>query len=297
MNKKTASVCVVAAGLLWGMIALFVRRLYANGFESMDIVALRSFGALLLMFVFLLIYDRALLKIKWKDIWCFVGTGILSLTFFNWCYFRTIVLTSLSVAAILLYTAPVIVVLLSALLFHERLTGKKVLCMIAAFVGCVLVTGVFSDGGAGLSAKGLLVGLGAGLGYALYSIFGRYAIEKGYSSFTISFYTFFFSVIGTLPLMDAKGMVNRLAVEPVGNLLLIGGLALISTVLPYLLYTLGLTYVENGKASIMASVEPVMATLIGILVFGERLSVMGVLGMALVLGAVVLLNRQDAQAK
>lgn len=291
MNKKWAPACVITAGILWGMIALFVRKLNTNGFESMDIVALRSFGALLLMFMFLLIYNRALLKVKLRDIWCFVGTGILSLTFFNWCYFKTIVLTSLSVASILLYTAPVIVVLLSAFLFKEKLTKKKILCMIVAFAGCVLVTGVLSGGGSGLSAQGILIGLGAGLGYALYSIFGRYAIERGYSSFTISFYTFLFSVIGILPLVDLNELSDRMLESGFSeNLLVTGGLALVSTVLPYLLYTLGLTHVENGKASIMASVEPVVATLLGIVVFGEKLSAMGGIGMLLVLGSVVMLN-------
>lgn len=298
MNEKVASSCIVTAGVLWGLIALFVRGLHTAGFQSMDIVALRSCGALLLMFVFLLIYDKSLLRINIKDIWCFVGTGILSLTFFNWCYFQTITLTSLSVAAILLYTAPMIVVLMSAVLFHERLSAKKILCMFTAFAGCVLVTGVLSAGGAGLNARGILIGLGAGLGYALYSIFGRFSIDKGYSSFTISFYTFLFSSIGTLPLVDLRGVAIRLTgASECRNLLLVGGLALFSTVLPYLLYTLGLMKVENGKASIMASIEPVVATMLGILVFGESLSIMGVVGMILVLGSVVMLNLNGQATK
>lgn len=294
MNKRMASACIVAAGILWGLIALFVRRLNANGLDSMDIVGLRSFGALVLMLVGLLLYDRSLLKIRWRDWWCFAGTGILSLTFFNWCYFKTIVLTSLSVASILLYTAPAIVVVLSAFLFREKLTAKKVVCLAVAFAGCVLVTGVFGSGGAGLSVKGIMIGLGAGLGYALYSIFGRYAIERGYSSFTISFYTFLFSIVGTLPLIKVKMIADKIVeTGALENLMLIGGLALISTVLPYLLYTLGLMQVENGKASIMASVEPVVATLLGILLFGESLSVSGVLGMILVLGSVAALNLKE----
>lgn len=291
MKQKTASVYIVVAGILWGLIALFVRKLNANGFESMDIVLLRSMGAMLLMFFGLLFYDRSLFRIRLKDWWCFAGTGILSLTFFNWCYFKTIVMSSLSVASILLYTAPVIVVVLSAFLFHEKLTVKKVVCLFVAFIGCVLVTGILEEGGSSLSVKSILVGLGAGFGYALYSIFGRYAIERGYSSFTISFYTFLFSTIGTLPLVKTGSVVKRfMDTDSATDLLLIGGLALISTVLPYLLYTLGLMHVENGKASIMASIEPVVATTLGIAVFGETLSTLGVLGIVLVLGSVVALN-------
>ena len=294
MNKKFASASILMAGTLWGIIALFVRGLNANGFESMEIVALRGFGALLLMSAGLLIYDRTLFKIKLKDIWCFVGTGVLSLTFFNLCYFRTMMLTSLSVAAILLYTAPTIVVVLSAFLFKEKITVKKIVCLCVAFLGCAFVTGIFTEGGSDLSWQGILVGLGAGLGYALYSIFGRYAIERGYSTFTISFYTFLFSSIGTLPLVKL-GHIREVIVESDGMkcVLLLLGFALISTVLPYLLYTIGLTQVENGKASIMASIEPVVATLLGIFVYGENLTVQGTIGILLVLGAIVFLNMNE----
>ena len=294
MNKKFASASILMAGTLWGIIALFVRGLNANGFESMEIVALRGFGALLLMFVGLLIYDRTLFRIKMKDIWCFVGTGVLSLTFFNLCYFKTMMLTSLSVAAILLYTAPAIVVVLSAFLFKEKITVKKIVCLCVAFLGCAFVTGILNEGGSDLSWQGILVGLGAGLGYALYSIFGRYAIERGYSTFTISFYTFLFSSIGTLPLVKL-GHIKEVIVESDGMkcVLLLLGFALISTVLPYLLYTIGLTQVENGKASIMASIEPVVATLLGIFVYGENLTVQGTIGILLVLGAIVFLNMNE----
>lgn len=294
MNKKFASASILMAGTLWGIIALFVRGLNANGFESMEIVALRGFGALLLMSAGLLIYDRTLFKIKLKDIWCFVGTGVLSLTFFNLCYFRTMMLTSLSVAAILLYTAPTIVVVLSAFLFKEKITVKKIVCLCVAFLGCAFVTGILNEGGSDLSWQGILVGLGAGLGYALYSIFGRYAIERGYSTFTISFYTFLFSSIGTLPLVKL-GHIREVIVESDGMkcVLLLLGFALISTVLPYLLYTIGLTQVENGKASIMASIEPVVATLLGIFVYGENLTVQGTIGILLVLGAIVFLNMNE----
>ena len=78
--------------------------------------------------------------------------------------------------------------------------------------------------------------------------------------------------------------------------ILVGFLVLyciVTTVLPYLLYTAGLSYVENGPASVMASVEPVVATLLGFLVFSEKPTVSAFLGMALVLAALVLLSATD----
>lgn len=296
MNEKAAggSISILAAGILWGTMGLFVRGLSADGFTSMEIVALRSFGALLFMFIGIFLYNRKLFKIRLKDCWCFIGTGILSLTFFNFCYFRTIMMTSMSVAAILLYTAPILVVLMSAVLFKEKLTGKKMAAMCIAFLGCAFVTGIVGGEGLILSPMGILIGLGSGLGYALYSIFGRYALERGYQSMTISFYTFLFATIGTLFLVPVKDIAAKLAVGNVRNdVLLILGIAFFATVLPYILYTLGLSKVENGKASIMASIEPVVATLLGIIVFHESMTVTGIVGVLLVMGAIILLNLKE----
>ncbi len=288
LSTKYAVTAILMAGILWGMIGLFVRKLTEMGFNSMDVTALRSVAALFLMAGYLLIYKKELMRIKWRDIWCFLGTGVFSLTFFNVCYFKTIQITSLSVAAILLYTAPSIVMLLSALLFHEKITKKKLFSLLLAFFGCILVTGLLREEMV-LSPLGILTGLGAGAGYALYSIFSRYAIERHYHSLTITFYTFLLSGIGIQPFVDAPRLVNKM-VETPEAILFIAALGLCSTVLPYILYTYGLTKVENGKASIMASIEPVAATLLGVFYFKEEMSVDGLLGVMLVLTSIILLN-------
>ena len=167
--KKLAPLFILAAGILWGCIGIFVRRLNAMGLYSMDIVFLRAVATALAMGAFLLIFNRKMFRIRLKDLWCFLGTGICSIVFFNFCYFKAITLTSLSVAAVLLYTAPAIVMVLSFFLFGEKFTKRKVLALVLTFVGCVLVTGVLTDAG-NVTGLGVLTGLGAGLGYALYSI-------------------------------------------------------------------------------------------------------------------------------
>ena len=201
-------------------------------------------------------------------------------------------MTSLSVAAILLYTAPAIVMVLSYFLFREKLTKRKLLALGMTFIGCVLVTGILSETGS-VSAGGILVGMGAGLGYALYSIFSRYALEKGYASLTITFYTFLIAAIASCFLTD-MGKVAQVATDGAGNLLFCLAFGVLCTVAPYLTYTLGLQYVENGKASIIASIEPVTATLLGVILFHEDLTISGVLGIVLVLAALALCNDSKA---
>jgi len=286
--KKVAPIFVLIAGILWGMMGIYVRRLNELHFTTIEIVAVRSVMTALLMAVVLAVYNRKLLKVRLRDIWCFIGTGICSIVFFNYCYFKAITLTSLSVAAVLLYTAPAIVMVLSAVLFHEKITAVKMISLIATFIGCIFVTGLVGDT-SNLTTRGIFVGLGAGLGYALYSIFSRFALQRGYSSLTITFYTFLFACFGALPLSNVKMIVGACA-EDIGMLGFYIIFALVSTVVPYILYTLGLSAMENSKASIVASVEPVAATIFGIVLFKEKMTLNNLIGIILVLGAIVICN-------
>lgn len=289
MKKKTGSILfVLAAGIMWGCMGLLVRPLSDIGLVTMDICFLRGVVTFVVMFAGLLLFDRSALKIKLKDVWCFVGTGALSVSFFNFCYFKTITLTSLSVAAVLLYTAPAFVMVMSFFLFKESMTKKKIVALVLAFIGCVLVSGIVTGSGA-LNAKGILVGLGAGFGYALYSIFGRYALQRGYRSMTITFYTFLFASLTTVFLVDVSSIINIVGTH--SRLGMYGAfMILFVTLFPYLCYTKGLSGMENGTASVIASVEPVVATVLGILIYKEEMTLVNGLGMVFVLLSIVVLN-------
>jgi DME family drug/metabolite transporter len=295
MNRKLAPVFVIASGCLWGSMGIFVRRLDGYGLSSMQIVTLRSCIAVLALWIGIACYNRKLLKIRLRDSWIFLASGCFSVVFFNFCYFKSITLTSLSVAAVLLYTAPIFVMLLSAVLFHEKLTKWKLVSLVLAILGCVLVTGVLQDT-ASVTPLGILLGLGSAVGYALYSVFGRIALMRGYHSLTITAYTFLVSAIGSLLLTDSRGIVKMYAAEP--NMLLFSMLfALVTTILPYILYTFGLSGMQTGKASVLASIEPVTATVIGVLCFQERMSWGNALGIVLVLLALVLAAKTEPEEK
>lgn len=284
-----ASGAILLAGSLWGSIGLFVRALAGTGLSSLQLVFLRSVVTAVGLFFYLLLFRREALKIKWKDIWVFLGTGILSILFFSVCYFSTIQMASLSVAAVLLYTSPVFVMLLSLVFFREKLTGKKILALCCCLSGCALVSGILGAGG--LSLPALITGLLSGLGYSLYSIFGKFAVQKGYGALTTTFYTFLISALAALPFVGLSEIPGKFAAQS-GSPLLMILMGIVTSVLPYLLYTYGLSGTTPGKASIFASVEPVVAMLLGLFFFGEALSISSALGIALVLAAVALLSRE-----
>lgn len=291
--KKFASLFIIAAAVCWGVIGLSTRALAEAGLSSFQICAVRCILAGAGLSAVLGIVSPKTLCIDWRDLWMFFGTGVCSIVFFNVCYFSTIEQTTLSAAAILLYTAPVFVMLMAAVFFREAITGRKIICLILALSGCVLVTGVLS-GQNTMTPLGILTGLGSGFGYALYSIFGRAALAK-YGSLTVTTYTFIVAGICVLPFCRPFEIV-RCTASPsaVGSVLF---LAVVSTVIPYLLYTAGLRYTEAGKASVMASVEPVVASAVGILAFRESMTLSAAVGSLLVLTSVVLLNLPAGKEK
>lgn len=294
-GQRIAYLYVILAAFLWGTLGVYGRIFSAAGLSSLQIVYIRALGAALQLLLLVSLTDRQQLRVRRRDLKYFVGTGILSFTFFNWCYFSAVRLTSLTVASILLYTAPALVMLLSARLFRERLTGRKLLALALTFAGCVLVTGVLSGFDTGLSPLGILAGLGAGLGYALYSIFGKYALRR-YSLLTVTAYTFFVASLALTPFVRLPAIAAVLADYRL--LLLAMALSLLGTVAPFLLYTFALKQIEAGKASVTATLEPVVATSIGVLLYGEDFSAGKLAGIAMVLAAIVLLSlREKAVAR
>mgnify|MGYP001041888375 CR=1 FL=1 len=286
-RQSGAYASILAAAALWGMIGLWNRNLMAGGFTPTDIVVVRNFGGMLLLAAVFAVKDRSVFRVRREHLKYFFGTGVVSVMLFTVCYFSCQQICSLAAASILLYTAPSFVVVLSAVLWHEPVTRKKVLALALTLAGCALVCGVFA-GDLTVTAPGILLGLGSGFFYALYSIFGRYALAH-YPPLTVTVWTFLFAGPASLALLRPAELAGAFAGNPGlwGTAL---ALAVFSTALPYVLYTWGLARMEPGRASILASLEPVAATLTGALVFGEPLGPLTALGIFGVLAGVCILR-------
>ena len=290
---KKSTLFVLAAGVLWGFMGYFVKRLNAIGIESTGAVALRCGVAAICFGLTILLKDPKLFRVKLKDAWCFFGSGILALLFFTCCYFTSMNFIDLSTAAILLYTAPPMVMVMSFFIFGEKFTKKKVLALVMAFAGCCLVSG---RGESAISVIGLLLGLGSGLGYALFSIFARLAMNRGYNSLTVNFWSCLLAALGAM-IIWPPGETFSICTSSASNAILCISMGAISCYLPYYFYTKGLEGMETGRASILASLEPVVATLVGVFIFAQPLSFMSGCGVVLVLGAILVLNVKNNHRK
>lgn len=286
IKDKMNYLYVFLAGASWGIISLFLKPLLNMGFSQIQTVTVRCLIAAFTLGLIMLFTDRSSFKIKLRDIWCFLGTGIASMMFFSIAYFYSMTYNGVCIAVILLYTSPVFVMLLSKILFGEKITVSKIVALILTVVGCAFASGVGSD--QILTFKGLLLGLCSGLGYALYSVFSRYALKRNYKSITVSFYTFLFCGIACLPFAEVLSLPTLVNTKSIFYAL---GLGIVCCVLPYVLYTKGLEKVENSKASVIVAVEPVVASVIGIAVYNETLTPEKLLGIIFVLCAVVICSK------
>lgn len=286
-------IMILAAASMWGTIGFLTRKIAPLGFSSLSLIFYRAITTSAVLALIILLKDKRLFKIKIRDIWIFIGSGIVSFFAFNVCYMLSIGSNSLAAAAILLYTSPVFVMILSVLIFGEKISVKKGAALLFALCGCALVS---FGGEVRISLAGLLLGLGSGLGYALYSIFGTIALNKGYSTLTITFYTFAFASLASLSCADLSTTLP-LFTENAMDIPIVIMFSVWVTVLPYLLYTKGMAYNNATIASIVSTVEPVVAALLGFAFFGENPGLTGVVGIAFVILSILILNFRLAKSE
>lgn len=286
-QARRGALYVILAALGWSTMGPLARLLNAFGLYALEISQVRLISAFLTTGVFLLLRDRSLLRIRLRDLWCFLGTGLCSLLLYCVFYFRAVERVSISIATVLTYMSPIYIMLLGALLFREKITPRKLLALILSIGGCVLVSGVLS--GISGSPDGLLAGFAAGFFYALYSIFAKFAIDRGYQTWTILFYTFGLAAIGCAFVSDWGAIGTALSARPAAiPLCLLFGV--ITCFFPYLFYSMGLQRIELSRASILNCVDVVSSSLLGAVLFQEYPSWSALLGIALILTAIVLLS-------
>lgn len=285
MKKYLGEICVLLAGILWGCISLTVRPLQSFGFSSIQITVVRSIFTVLMLAIYIAIKDVKLFKIKLKDFPIFIGSGLLSFLFFNFCYMSSMRENSVSVACMLMYTSPIWVTIFSRIFFKEKVNPIKIITLFGALGGCVLVA--FSSS-IKITLIGLLFGLGSGLGYGLYSIFGKVASRK-YKPETTTFYTFVVASVCGIPLCNVWELPTLISQNYL-SIAYFCAIALFCTVLTYVFYNIGLTKIEAGIASIIAIIEPVVASIVGFIVYKETLTVWGIFGIVLVVVSLVLLE-------
>ncbi len=280
---------VVLAACMWGTLGLFFRVLHDDfGLSALTIAFLRAGISLVVLICVLALIRPHLLGIPRRAIPFFIAYGFCGVTAFYVSYTQAILQTSVTTAVVLLYTAPAFVTLIAWRMWNEPLDKRKIVALALAFVGCALVARAYDPAALSLNIVGLLFGLGAGLTYALYTVFSKAALAR-YSLWTALVYALSFGVLLLAPLQTLDAFAP-LAQQPTAWIFLLG-LALGPTLGSLSLYTAGLGRVPASNASIIANIEPVVASALAFLILGERLEVLQILGGVMVIAGAVVLSR------
>lgn len=287
--QKSSLLCVIAAGIGWGTSGLFVHWLAPYGFTALQLTAIRGLVSFLCMLVYVLIRNVRLLKAKPLDLLTFFGSGA-ALFGTSAFYFMSMQASSIATGVVLMYTAPVYVMLFSVLFFGETLSRLKLFAVGCMLIGCGLVAGV--AGGMEINAKGVFYGVLSGLSYAAYNIFTKLEMRRRCSPVSATLYNFLTVAIIGLCVCDPTSLGVNMGGDLTATLPLLVAMGLATCFVPYILYTIALKALPAGTASALAIVEPMSATLFGLLI-GEKLTVFSGMGIVLILLAVFLLSRAE----
>ena len=277
---------VGAAASIWGTLGYFAKILYAEGVSFEALVAVRaSVGWVAVLLFVLLARGVRSLWVARRDSLFLVPLGLIGIGVFYLLYFFTVRESTVGTAAILLYSSPAFVSLLAWVFLRETLGVLRVLALTLTFGGIFLVVGGYDPAALEVGPLVLATGLLSGLTYGLYSIFGKPVAGRLDPAVILSYALGFGAV---LLVLFALPTLDTLVDLTLGSYALLLMLAVVHTSLAFGLYTVGLKRLDAGQAAIVATVEPVVAGAIGVVLLGETLTAPKVLGALLVLAGAAL---------
>lgn len=279
---------ILLAATLWGTMGIFYKVLIETyQMTPLGVASMRSLWGGLILGAVILLVRRRLLRIHRRDLPLLLAYGVIGVAGFFVAYAYAVALTGVAVAAVLLYTAPAWVGLIAWRWLGEAMHARVVIALLMTLAGSVLVAGLYDLNTLQVNALGILAGLGAGLGYALWSVFNKVAVQR-YSAWTVQTYGL---LIGAAALLVVVPTAQRASLDDLAAAwpwLL--AMALGPTLGGALSYSLGVRWIPVSIASIVATLEPVIAMVLAYFLFDERLTLPQLAGSALIILAVVLLR-------
>lgn len=282
---------VLLAAALWGTMGVFYKVLIERyEMTPLAVASMRSLWGGLILCAAIVVVKRTLLRIHRRDLPLLIAYGVVGVAGFFVAYAYAVALTGVAVAAVLLYTAPAWVGLIAWRWLGESMHTRVVVALLMTLAGSVLVAGLYDLASLRVNALGILAGLGAGLGYALWSVFNKMAVQR-YSAWTVQTYGLLIGAATLLLVVPTAQRATPDTLRAAWPWLL--AMALGPTLGGALSYSLGVRWIPVSIASIVATLEPVIAMGLAFVLFDERLTVPQLVGSGLIIGAVVLLRPGD----
>lgn len=286
-NPVKGYLCVVAAAIMWASSGVAGKALFAGGITPFELVQIRVTLSTLLLAIIFCLHDRNVFRIRSKDLGYFLLLGGVAMAFVQITYFYAVSKIQVAAAVFLEYLAPILVAFFSICFWKERLTLTKFLSLVISLAGCYLVVGGYNLHLLKMNRVGILCGLSAALCFAAYTLIGERMMQR-YSPWTVLFYAFLFATF-TWHIISPP-FQYLWASHSLGQWGWLLYISVIGTVIPFALFFMGINHIRSTRASITATLEPIAAGLLAYLFLGEGLAPLQIVGGAMVVGAIVLLQ-------
>jgi drug/metabolite transporter (DMT)-like permease len=278
---------VVLAATCWASGASASKFLFNSGVTPFQLVQLRITTAAAFLFLWMLCRRRLWLRIERGDVLYFLLLGTLGMAAINITYLYAISKLNVAAALILEYLAPVLIALYTVVFQRERLSRWTIIAIAAAVCGCYLVVGAYNLDIFQLNLAGILSGLGAAGAFAWWSVHGEYGMRR-YNPWTVLFYALLVAAVEwNLLHPPLEAFMHAYSFATWGWIVFV---ALVGAILPFGLYYEGISRIRATRASITSTLEPIMAGVLSFIFLGEVMAPLQILGGALVIGAIVVLQ-------
>lgn len=279
-----APLLILIAAVLWGLLGILGKNAQAAGMTPLEVAFWRAALAGTL-FALHAAATRAPLP-RGRDLGVTLAFGVAGVSVFYSAYQLAVRSGGASLASVLLYTAPAFVALMGWAFLREKLGGRELLAVVGTLGGIALIS---LGGGQGVSVNGPALGFGllSGFTYSLYYLYGKAYFDR-YAPAALYAVALPVGALGLFPFVQFTDKTPAAWLS-------LSGLAVLCTYLAYLAYSTGLRHLPATRASVIASLEPVVAALLAALLFAERLSPLALLGAALVIGAALTLSVEKTE--
>lgn len=287
-NKASSSVVgystAIIQAVFYSMMGIFGRLMYATGLDAQQVMVLRFSCTVVFLGAVLIVWRKHKLISRQPAVY------VQSIAFFlsAWTYLLAVEhMASAGLTTVIFYTYPAVVALLNIFFFHEKMSWRIAVALILSFIGIFFISGIL-DGGVSVSPLGLFFAVASCLLFAIYSVLIQKTARVD-SSFTATFSLSAVSLVASLVLF-APELPTMLPLINGYNLLLASGLAIISTILPIVLYIVAVKHIGATKAAILGLSETPASLFFAWLILGEMLTMWQAIGAVCVIASILVVT-------
>ncbi len=287
MKSLRGYLFILLAVAFWGIAATVAKFLFTHNVDTLIVVQTRSTLAFIVLAAVLALTRPELFRIRLRDIGLFLLVGVIGIAYTNYSYYYTVKVSTVATAILIQYIAPVIVTFYAVLSKNEHLTVVKTSALFLALTGCFFAVSSGELSNIHISGIGLFTGISSAFSFSFMIIMSKKIMER-YSRWTLLVYGFGIAAVFWLFFNPPSRIIAQEYSS--GEWFVFFLFSMGSVLIPYSLFSAGLHVIQASRASIISTMEPVVAIVSAYFIVGERLTVLQVMGASGVIGAVILLE-------